>query len=408
LSKNSMSKTISKAIGENETQLDRAVMRALRDLINERENAMLELVRAIVEIESPSGDFEGSRAVVARLCEEIETIEGLTKLERKSAPNDYGENLRAEFFSDGEHDERKTILLVGHTDTVYARGTLRARGWREEGDKIYAPGIFDMKANCALAVEALRALAKFNLKPSRPVVLLLTCDEETGSMSGRALVEREAARAAHTLVLEPSASKGFVKTGRKGTGVYQLTAQGIASHAGLDPEKGASAVHELARQINAILALENLERGTTINVGVIEGGTRANVVAEHARAEIDVRFKTNSEARRIESAMQNLKPFDARVKLEVQGGTNRPPLEMTEEVQALYKRAREIAALIDFDLGQTQVGGASDGNFAAVFCPSILDGLGLEGDGAHAAHEHIIRSSIPVRGALLAGLIAAL
>ncbi|GAC1446148.1 MAG: M20 family metallopeptidase [Pyrinomonadaceae bacterium] len=390
------------------TKINQATLRALRDVIAERQSAMLELVRAIVECESPSGDLRGSREVVSLLVDEIQKLSVVTKIERQVAPNDYGENLRVTFFGDGAHDEQKTILLIGHTDTVYARGTLRERGWREVDGRIYAPGIFDMKANCVLAIEALRACAKLNLKASHPVVLLLTCDEETGSMSGRALVEAEAERAAHVLVLEPSAPNGRAKTGRKGTGVFELHAHGIAAHAGLDPEKGASAIHELTRQSERLLSLADSSKGTTINIGVIEGGTRANVVAESARVEIDVRFTTKTEARRIEQSFRELKSFDSRVKLEWTGGINRPPLETTPEVCALYSRARNLAAMLDFDLGQTQVGGASDGNFAAAFCPSVLDGLGIEGDGAHAAHEHIIKDSISTRGALLAGLIASL
>lgn len=400
--------TDTSAIGETLTEINQATMRALQDVIVERQSAMLDLTRAIVECESPSGYWQGSHAVVSLLVDEIQKLDGVTKIERLPAPNDYGENLRVTFFGDGAQDKYETILLVGHTDTVYARGTLQERGWREVDGKIYAPGIFDMKANCALAIEALRACAKLNLKPSRPVVLLLTCDEETGSMSGRELIEADARRATHILVLEPSAPNGFVKTGRKGTGVFELHAHGIAAHAGLDPEKGANAIHELARQIERICALENRERGTTINVGVIEGGTRANVVAESARADIDVRFTTKTEAQRLEQAVRELKSFDARVKLEILGGINRPPLETTPGVIALYEHARSLAAMLGVNLGHTQVGGASDGNFAAAFCPSVLDGLGIEGDGAHAAHEHINVDSIPTRGALLAGLIASL
>src|SRR5207237_5838406 len=260
-----------------------------------------------------------------------------------------------------------------HTDTVHLRGSLGLRPWRESEGRIYGPGIYDMKANCALALEALRACASVGLTPARPVVLLLTCDEEAGSNSGRALVEEEAMRAEHVLVLEPSAPGGRAKTARKGTGMYSLTIKGRAAHAGLDPEKGASAIHELARQIESLQALADAAHGSTVNVGVISGGTRSNVVAAEARAEIDVRFSTSAEAARIDEAIKNLRSYDERTRVAVTGGINRPPLERTSEVARLYEDARRVAAALDYELGETQVGGASDGNFAAAVGACVLD-----------------------------------
>jgi glutamate carboxypeptidase len=219
------------------------------------------------------------------------------------------------------------------------------------------------------------------------------------------LIEEEARASACALVLEPPATVGRVKTARKGTGIFTMEALGRAAHAGLEPEKGASAVLEIARQIERLHGLSNAEQGTTINVGVVEGGTRSNVVAASARAEIDVRFSTAAEARRIEDAISNSVPFDERVKLSVSGGINRPPLERTVGVVRLYEHAREVAAALDFDLGEASVGGASDGNFIAALNVPVLDGLGIDGDGAHAEHEHIITSDIARRSALLAGLI---
>jgi glutamate carboxypeptidase len=266
-----------------------------------------------------------------------------------------------------------------------------------------------MKANCVLALEALRACAELSLAPRHPVVLLLTCDEETGSThGGRELVEEESRRADAVLVLEPPAPERRVKTARKGTGVYTLSARGRAAHAGLDPEKGASAILEIARQITRLDELNDAARGTTVNVGVVCGGTRSNVVAAEARAEIDVRFSTTVEAERLETAMRGLRPFDTRVRLEIEGGINRPPMERTEGVVGLYEHARRVAAVLDFELGEASVGGASDGNFAAANGAAVLDGLGVEGDGAHAAHEHIVAADITLRGALLAGLVASL
>ncbi|MCA1593831.1 MAG: M20 family metallopeptidase [Acidobacteria bacterium] len=372
-----------------------------------RQAEVLALTRELVEQESPSGDAEGSRAVVSILERAARAVKSVDSFERIPAPNDYGEHLRLRAFGGGAKVARST-LIVGHTDTVHPRGTLRQRPWREDGGRLYGPGIYDMKASCALALETLRACAELSLAPQRPVVLLLTCDEEEGSMSGRALVEEESRRAEQVLVLEPPARDGSVKTERKGTGHFVLSVEGRAAHAGLEPEKGVSAVLEIARQIERLHALNDYASGTTVNVGLLSGGTASNVVAAQACAEIDVRFKTMEQAERINSAILNLRPFDERARLSVEGGINRPPMERTEAVVNLYTKARGIAAALDFELGEASVGGASDGNFAAACGVAVLDGLGVEGDGAHAAHEHIIAGSIIRRGALLAALVATL
>jgi len=389
-------------------ELDRATANALLGYFQDRRQSVLILTRAIAEIESPSGDLNGSRGIVERLAEEAKQVKCVTGIERVPAANDYGEHLRITAFSDGASVGDETILMIGHTDTVYPLGTLMKRPWREEQGRVYAPGVFDMKANCALAIEVLRACSALSLKPRRPVVLLLTCDEETGSFSGRALVEGEARRAASVLVLEPPATGGRAKTGRKGTAGYQITAHGRAAHAGLEPEKGASAILEIARQIERLHAMNDASCGTTVNVGVVCGGTRSNVVAAEARAEVDVRFTTMAEAERIEREILNLLSFDERVRVSIEGEVNRPPLERTERVIALYEQARRVAGKLGFELGETSVGGASDANFAAAVGAAVLDGLGIDGDGAHADHEHIVVEDIARRGALLAGLIVTL
>lgn len=365
---------------------------------------MLRLTRALVETESPSGDLESSRAVVGLLAEAAGKVEGVKTIERIESPG-YGEHLRLRAFVDGR-EETGAILLLGHTDTVHPVGSLRERPWREQDGRIYGPGIFDMKANCALALEVINACAALGLVPRRPVVLLLTCDEETGSHTGRALVEEEAGKAESVLVLEPPVAGGRVKTARKGTGMFTLEAHGIAAHAGLEPEKGASAILEMARQVERLHALNDPARGLTVNVGVIQGGTRSNVVAAHARAEVDLRFSTTEEAMQLEETITGMQPFDERVKLTITGGINRPPLERNSKVAALFELARGVAAKLDFDLKEVSVGGASDGNFAAALNVAVLDGLGIDGDGAHATHEHIIVDDVARRGALLAGLIA--
>lgn len=376
----------------------------VRAALLKRQEEMLALVRALVETESPSGDLKGSRAAVSLLEEAARSIEAVTSIERIESPG-YGEHLRVRAFTADERSSDE-ILLLGHTDTVHPRGSLKERPFRVEGNRIYGPGIFDMKASCVLALEALRAMTALRLASRSEVVLLLTCDEETGSETGRALVEEEARRARCALVLEPPARGGRVKTARKGTGIFKMTAHGRAAHAGLEPEKGASAVLEIARQIERLHALNDAARGINVNVGVVRGGTRSNVVAAAAEAEIDVRFKSAIDAARIEDKILRSQPFDERVKLSVSGRINRPPLERTGGVGALFELARSVAASLDYELGEASVGGASDGNFVAALGVPVLDGLGIEGDGAHATHEHIMIDDIARRGAILAGLIA--
>ena len=380
---------------------------ALLEFLESRRDVMLKLTRALVETESPSGYLEGSRAVVDLLAEAARGIERVTSVERIESPG-YGEHLRLRAFGDAPEDASGTILLIGHTDTVHPRGSLSERPWREQGNRIYGPGIFDMKANCALTLEVINACAALALTPRCPVVVLLTCDEEAGSLTGRALVEEEARKAHSVLVIEPPVSGGRVKTARKGTGMFTIEAHGLAAHAGLEPEKGASAILELARQVERLHSLNDLARGITVNVGVIQGGTRSNVVAAHAQAEIDLRFSTTEDALQLEEKILGAQPFDERVKLAVSGGINRPPLERTEKVASLFDLARGVAAKLDFELKEAAVGGASDGNFVAALNVAVLDGLGIDGDGAHATHEHIIVDDIARRGALLAGLIASL
>ncbi len=379
---------------------------AFYDYFVKRQREILALTRALVETESPSGDEAGSKAIVSMLAAAARTVNAVSTIDRIPTEG-YGENLRLHAFAAGRNGA-KTILVLGHTDTVHPVGSLASRPWRVEGNRAYGPGVFDMKANCVLAIEAIRACVTLNILPRSPLVLLLTCDEETGSMTGRALVEAEAKRALSVLVLEPPASGGRVKTGRKGTGMFTVSTRGQAAHAGLEPEKGASAILELARQIELLHRMNNHSNGISVNVGVVRGGTVSNVVPAQASADVDVRFATEEEGVEVESAIRGLKPYDPRVQLVISGGINRPPLERTEQVISLYQQARLIAAEIGYDLGEAQVGGASDGNFAAAVGAPVLDGLGIDGDGAHATHEHILLDDVARRGALLAGLIATL
>jgi len=389
------------------SDLDSSKLMAIRAFVARRQDELVDLICRLVEIESPSGDVRGSQAAVELLEDVARTIPSVSSIEKVKSP-DYGEHLRISAFCDDAKSDGATLIL-GHTDTVHPRGTLSAQHrLRAEGDRLYGPGIFDMKASCVIALEVLRCLTALALTPQRPVTLLLTCDEEIGSATGRPLVEQEARRATQVLVLEPPAPGGCVKTSRKGVGGWTVAAQGVASHAGLNPEAGASAILELARQTERLHSLNDPTRGTSFNVGVLRGGTRSNVVAAQAEMEIDVRFSAMDEARRVEDLMSSLRPFDERVRLAIKGGINRAPLERTAGVVKLFHHAREIAERLGFELEERAVGGASDGNFAAALNVPVLDGLGVDGDGAHAAHEHILVKDIAPRTALLAGLVATL
>ncbi len=371
------------------------------EFFQNRQPEILELIRAIVEIESPSRDADGSSRVADFLENEARKLKCVNSVERISAEN-YGEHLIIRAFENAAAE--KQIFLLGHTDTVHPLGSFRQNPTRVEGDKFYGGGVFDMKANCILMLEVLRAFDELQMNPKLPVTILLSCDEEIGSPTGRSLVESEASRTAFCFVCEPSAN-GRVKTGRKGTANYTLKTHGIPAHAGLEPEKGASAILEIARQIPKIYELQNLEKGTTLNVCVIKGGTTSNVIPEFADCAVDVRFTSMAEAERIEREIKNLKTFDKKVSLEITGETNRPPLERNEKTLALYEKAKKIADEMNYQFGETQVGGASDGNFVAALGVPVLDGLGVAGDGAHTLREHILISDIPKRAALIARLI---
>lgn len=369
------------------------------DHFQKREEQIIDSIREIVEIESPSYDDERSKTVVLWIENEARKIGLDLEIERIPADG-FGEHIIIRAFP----SDAKPVLLLGHSDTVHPVGTKELNPTQIEGDKFYGCGIFDMKAGIVVMLEALRFFAETGTQPSRPINIFLSCDEEVGSYTGRPLLEKEAAIAEACLVFEPSAA-GRVKTGRKGTGMYTVKAHGIPAHAGLEPEKGANAIVEIARQIEKLTALNNVPSGTTVNVCTMRGGTTTNVIPEHAECTVDVRFSSMDEAARIDSEIKNLKPFDDRVSIEIIGDVNRPPMERTEAVIALYEKARDIAALFGYELGETQVGGASDGNFVAVLGTPVLDGLGITGDGAHTLHEHILVSDIAVRATLVTLLL---
>ena len=301
------------------------------------------------------------------------------------------------------------MLLLGHFDTVYDLGTLRTMPWREEEGRLYGPGVFDMKSGIAQMMFALWATREVRGGLPRPVTVLLVSDEEGGSESSRALTEKMARQCAAVLVCEPSGPGGALKTARKGVGSFLMKITGQAAHAGLDFEKGHSAILELAHQILAISRLTDLKRGVTLNVGVIRGGTRTNVIPAEASAEVDLRIANKVRWCGDGSARYaRLRPVDPKCRIEIEGGINRPPMERTKQVVALYHLARKIARELGFSLAEIAVGGGSDGNFTGGIGIPTLDGLGAVGDGAHATHEHVIAAELPRRAALLAGLIEAI
>jgi len=371
----------------------------IRAYFQQQQELLLNSIYEIVEIESPSFDVEGSRKVVSWIESELAKIPLDLIMERDFA-EEYGEHLIIRKFSTGG----KPCLFLGHTDTVHPVGAKLQNPTRIENGKFYGCGIFDMKANIVLMLAVLRFLAENNFENVRPFTIMLSCDEEIGSFTGREIVEREAANAEFCLVCEPSAN-GKVKTGRKGTGMFTVKTRGIPAHAGLEPEKGASAILEISKQIPKIHELNDLAKGTTANVCQIHGGTASNVIPEHAECLVDVRFSSMSEAAKVENALKNLQSTDEKVSVEISGAINRPPMERTEKVAALYEKAKNLAASFDYELGETQVGGASDGNFVAALGVPLIDGLGVAGNGAHTLNEYILIDDLANRATLMTLLL---
>lgn len=369
-----------------------------------KRDQIIETIRQLVEVESPTEDKQAVDRLGSLLAGRFEKLGGHAKFHR--TPN-FGDHLQVDFA--GKRGG-KAVLLLGHLDTVYPLGTLRTMPFRVSDGRLRGPGSFDMKSGIAFmlyAIEALRAWHGDELP--RPVTALLVSDEEVGSDTSRNITENLARKSAAVLVLEPAQGlKGAVKTARKGVAEYLLKVIGKAAHSGLDFEKGESAIVELAKQIIAVSKLVDLKRGLTLNVGTIQGGTRSNVIPGEASAVLDVRIARMKDAAGIDRKLRSLKPFNRKCKIEVAGGINRPPMERTPAIVALYKRAGDIAKQLGWKLEEAAVGGGSDGNFTAGLGIPTLDGLGGVGEGAHASHESVLISELPRRAALLAGLIESL
>lgn len=367
------------------------------------EERVLERLRRLVEMESPSGDVARARALAEEIAAELrDTGAGATLVD---APG-YGAHVRGRV--EGTDASLAPILFMGHLDTVWPVGTLAERPFRVRDGRAEGPGTYDMKGGVSVLLEALSELHAQGERPRRPVEVLITCDEEVGSTTSRALIEELGRGAAAVLVLEPSLPGGLAKTGRKGVATYTVRITGRSAHAGGAPEQGVSAVTELAHQILRVLALAAPEKGTTVNVAPVRGGTVSNVVAAEAYMEVDIRIAVLEEGERVNAAMHALEPVLPGARLEVTGGVNRPPLERTAGVAALYGQARDAAAGIGFALGEGSTGGASDGCFTGALGIATLDGLGPDGAGAHAIDEHVLVADLPRRVALLRRLMETL
>jgi len=365
-----------------------------------KQKEMISCIRELVECESPSDDPAGIRKCADLFGGMLGDIARV-----RIYP---GKHLRCEFRLPGSRKQGQ-ILALGHSDTVWPLGTLKTMPFRQARGRLWGPGVLDMKAGLVFFAFAMRILRELNIPVRRRVVLQINSDEEVGSASSRLLTEETARESAAVLVLEPGTGlDGKLKTARKGVGDFRITVRGRAAHAGLDFEKGANAVVEMARQIERIASFTRLHQGVTVSPGVIQGGTRSNVVPAECHVEVDVRAPSAAAQRYLERQFASLKPFDKRCSVEVAGGLNRPPMERSAGVRGLFQTARTLGAEMGISLEESSSGGGSDGNFTAALGIPTLDGLGAVGEGAHASHESILINRIADRTALLAKLVAAL
>lgn len=369
----------------------------LLDYCRTQQDWLLDLIHALVAIESPTDDKAAVDRCGSLLAERLRATGAVVTPIPQAVS---GDHLRARYGTGP-----RQVLILGHFDTVWPIGQIERMPLREDNGRLHGPGVLDMKAGIALGMLAARALMELAPPADVSVAMLWTTDEETGSGTSRASIEAEAARSDAVLVLEPALAGGALKTARKGIGQYQVTAHGVSAHAGVDPRKGVNAIRELAQQVLAVDAIRDLDRGISVNVGVIAGGTRSNVVPDFATAAVDVRAETLADADEIDRAMRGLTARTPGARLEVTGGFNRPPMERSPGVIRLFELARECAADIGISLQEGATGGGSDGNFTAALGVPTLDGLGAVGDGAHALHEHVELAPLPARAAIIAGLL---
>lgn len=374
----------------------------LLEWLRPRQMQMARLLGRLVRAESPSLDKAAVDCLGRMIASEWKQRGARVTFKRQRKR---GDHIRAEWNPLGRRANGQ-ILVLGHLDTVYGLGTLARMPFRISRGRAYGPGAFDMKGGLAIALFAVDALTTANRAPQKRVVFLWTSDEEIGSGTSRDLIEREAKRSDAVLVLEPaSGSDGRVKTGRKGVGEIELIATGRAAHAGLNPEDGVNAIEEIALQVARVSRWNQPKRGITINAGMIEGGTRTNVIPDQARVAIDLRAARVSDMSVLERKFQALQPILRGAKLRIRGGFNRPPMERRVS-SALYVQAQDLAREMGVKLGEAYVGGGSDGNFTAALGVPTLDGLGAVGEGAHSPEENVAIRALPERAALLAALLA--
>jgi glutamate carboxypeptidase len=361
---------------------------------------MVDALERLASAESPSLDPSSQREPFDFLSEHLGDLD--FEVERIPGRK-VGDHLLAREAGSRADDGHQ--LLLGHMDTVWPRGTLASMPVREEQGRLHGPGVYDMKAGLVQMLFALRALREQGLVPVMPVVVLVNSDEEIGSPESREHIERLSSESRRAFILEPSfGPSGRLKTARKGAGDFVVTVKGIASHAGIEPGKGVSAILELSHQVQRLFELNDPERGITVNVGTIDGGLRPNVVAPEATAMVDVRVRTDADAERVEAEIRALEPVQEGAELRIEGGFDRPPLQRTPRNRALWEEARAAAQALDIPLEEAEVGGASDGNLTSRHT-ATLDGLGGVGDGAHAEHEHVVVDRLPERAALLSVLL---
>jgi glutamate carboxypeptidase len=375
-------------------------LQTLIEYCRTHERWLIDTIEALVTIESPTDDKSAVDRCGLELARRLTEMGGRTTFYTQP---EAGNHLRAEF-----GDGNRQILLLGHFDTVWPLGQIGRMPFVSRDDQLRGPGVLDMKAGIALAMLAVRAWIAGAPTSDARVTMLWTTDEETGSRTSRVMLEEEARRSDAVLVLEPALPGGVLKTSRKGCGQYEIVVRGVAAHAGVDPGKGVSAIRELARQVLAVETLQDLTRGVSVNVGIIDGGTRPNVVAADARAIVDVRAPSMADADRVDAAIRGLTPHLQGARIEVSGGFERPPMERTPGVASLYALAASVGAELGQTIGEGSTGGGSDGNFCAALGVPTLDGLGAIGDGAHALHEHVVMSALVPRATLLAALLTRL
>ena len=375
-------------------------MRALLAGARRKQPRLLAFARQLVLAESPSDSKVSVDACMGLAAARARELGGRVRLHRQSK---FGDVLEARFGPRTKADAARRIMLLGHLDTVWPLGTLKAMPCRLRDGRLWGPGTLDMKAGVAMALTAIEMLDEAGLL-DREIVLLLNSDEEVGSPVSRPITERLAAECGAVYVLEPAQGLAY-KTSRKGTGDWRIDIQGVGAHAGVDFEKGASAVRKLARVVQTVSGWTDLKRGLTVSVGVAGGGSKTNVIPAEAFAEVDVRIARKADGARITRKFARLKASDKRCTLTVTGGINRPPMERTRGTVKLYRRARELAAELGLVLEEAATGGASDGNFTSALGIPTLDGMGAVGDGAHARHESILVEHLAPRTALLAAML---